>query len=91
MEIKVEFIYEDKTYDIVCLAKDELKSMFDKFIKELNNESQVDEYSFYYEGQKLKNKKTIEKNDLIGGKSKITIKVQKNLKILKCPDCNYND
>jgi hypothetical protein len=38
--------------------------MFDKFIKELNNESQVDEYSFYYQGQKFKedkNKKTIEK------------------------------
>ena len=94
MEIKVEFIYEDRTYNIVCLAKDELKSMFDKFIKELNNGSQIDEYSFYYEGQKLKedkNKKTIEKNDLIGGKSQITIKVQKNLKVLKCPDCNYND
>ena len=94
MEVKIEFIYEDKTYDVVCSAKEDLNSMFKKFIKMLNNESQVEEYSFYYEGQKLKedkNKKTIEKNDLIGDKNKITIKVQKNLKILKCPNCNYND
>ena len=28
MEVKIEFIYDDKTYDVVCSAKEELNSMF---------------------------------------------------------------
>ena len=94
MKVNVDFIYEGKKYNASCSSKDRLNTMFDKFIKILNNESQLEEYSFFFNDEEVKedeNNKTIEGNSLIGGKNEITITVQKNLKIIKCPKCNYND
>ena len=94
MKVNIDFFYEGKKYNVSCSSKDRLNTMFDKFVKELNNESQIEEYSFLYNDEEIKedeNNKTIEGNSLIGGKNEITITVQKNLKIIKCPKCNYND
>ena len=94
MKVNVEFIYEGNKYIASCSSKDRLSTMFDKFLKKLNNESQLEEYSFFVNDEEVKedeNNKTIEGNSLIGGKNEITITVQKNLKIIKCPKCNYND
>ena len=94
MKVNIEFFYEGEKYDISCSSKDRLNTMFEKFVKKLNNESQIEEYSFFFNDEKVKedeNNKTIERNKLIGGKNEITIIVQKNLKIIKCPKCNYND
>ena len=94
MKVNVDFFYEGKKYSVSCSSEDKLNTMFDKFIKILNNESQIEEYSFFFNDEEFKeeeNNKTIGRNSLIGGKNKIIISVQKKLKIIKCPKCNYND
>ena len=90
-EIKATFVYDTKTIDILCSAKDEMKTLFQKFINKFNPESEIKEYIFYYEGKQLDLNSTIENNELISGKDSITITVQKNLRIIKCNICNYND
>lgn len=91
MDIKAIFIYQKKTIEVSCSSKEEMVSLFNKFIKQVNPESNINNYIFYYEGKELGKDSTIEKNELISGKSSIAISVQKNLKIIKCPQCNYND
>ena len=68
-----------------------MKNMFQKFINKLNPESGINDYIFIFEGKKLNHDSTIEKNEFIHGKKEITISVQKNLRIIKCHKCNYND
>ena len=91
MEVKVTFICETKTTQVLCSVKDEMKTMFQKFINKFNSESEIKDYKFYYEGKQLEYNSTIEKNESIGDKKEITITVQKNIRIIKCPICNYND
>lgn len=59
MKVNVDFIYEGKKYNASCSSKDRLNTMFDKFIKILNNESQIEEYSFFSMMKKLKKMKII--------------------------------
>ena len=61
MEIKATFICETKTIQILCSQKDEMKTLFQKFINKFNTESQIKDYIFYYEGEKLDSNSTIEK------------------------------
>ena len=76
MKVNVDFFYEGKKYSVSCSSEDKLNTMFDKFIKILNNESQIEEYSFFFNDEEFKeeeNNKTIGRNSLIGGKNKIII------------------
>ena len=91
MEIKITFIYDTKTIQILCTSKDEIKAMYQKFIDKFNPESEIKDYKFYYEGKQLDDNSTIDNNEIIRGKKELTIIVQKNLRIIKCPTCNYND
>ena len=73
MKVNVDFIYENKKYSVSCSSKDRLNTMFEKFIKKLNNESQIEEYFFYFNDEEVKedeNNKTIEGSNLIGEKMK---------------------
>ena len=91
MEIKVTFIYETRTILVLCSEQDEMTSLFQKFIHKLNPSSTLNNYIFYYEGNILNNSSTIKNNPLLSGKKEFTISAQKNLRIIKCPKCNYND
>ena len=91
MEVKITFIYETRTIIVLCSSKEEISSMLQKFINKLNPETKIKDYIFYYEGNILEPDSIIEKNHLIANKKEITISVQKNLRIIKCPKCNYND
>jgi len=59
MKVNVDFIYENKKYSVSCSSKDRLNTMFEKFIKKLNNESQIEEYFFISMMKKLKKMKII--------------------------------
>ena len=91
MEVKVIFIYETRSILVLCSSKEEINTIFQKFVNKLNPDSKTYDYKFFYEGNILEGDSVIEKNPLIGNKREITISVQKNLRILKCPKCNYND
>lgn len=59
MKVNVEFIYEGNKYIASCSSKDRLNTMFDKFLKKLNNESQLEEYSFFVNDEEVKKMKII--------------------------------
>lgn len=90
-QVRVIFVYETKTIQVLCSYKEEIKKMFQKFINKVNPESKINEYSFYYEGIKLEANTLIEQNQYIAGKNEIVISVIKNLRLIKCPKCDYND
>ena len=90
-QVRVIFVYETKTIQVLCSCKEEIKKMFQKFINKVNPESKINEYSFYYEGIKLEANTLIEQNQYIAGKNEIVISVIKNLRLIKCPKCDYND
>ena len=92
MDVKVMFIYEDKIIQVFSSPEEEMKKLFEKFKNQVNAASEITDYIFYYERNILEpDSTTIAKNNFIGGKSEISISVQKNLRIIKCPLCNYND
>ena len=91
MEVKVIFIYETRSILVLCSSKEEINTVFQKFVTKLNPYSKICDYIFFYEGNILKGDSVIEKNPLFDNKREIAISVQKNLRILKCPKCNYND
>ena len=91
MEVKATFIYETRSILVLSSSKEEINSMLQKFVNKLNPDSKIVDYKFFYEGNLLDTESTIENSPLIGGKNEINISVQKNLRILKCPKCNYND
>ena len=46
---------------------------------------------YYYDGNKLGHESTIKNNKYLSNKNEIVISVQKKLRIIKCPKCNFND
>lgn len=91
MEIKATFIYESKSILILSSEKEEISKMFQKFISKINPNSNIDEYSFFYEGNRLDHNSKIEQNEFISGKKEIIIIAKKKLNIIKCPKCDCND
>ena len=91
MEVKVTFLYLNETIQVICAEKDEMNVMFSKFTNKLNDGSDINHYIYYYEGNKLEHKSTIEKNKYIGHKKDIKITVTKKTRIVKCPRCVCND
>ena len=94
MEVKVTFLYLNKTIQVLCKSDEELDKMFAKFIAKINedkDDSKLDHYIFYYDGKKLGHDSTIEKHKFLSGKREISISVQKKLRIVKCQSCKCND
>ena len=91
MEVKVRFTYLTKIIEVTCKDDEDINKMFAKFVKELKDDSQPTHYIYYYEGNKLGNKGTINNNKYLRGLKDITITVQKKLRMVKCPECVCND
>ena len=88
------FMYANKSFAISCNGKEKLNHMIQKFIKEFNPDSKIIDYIFYYEGKKIETNtydKNIEDNELFGKKQSFIISVEKNIKVIECPKCNYGD
>ena len=81
MEIKVKFIYLDRAIQITCKEDDEMDKMYEQFIKELNDDSKIDHYIYYYDGNKLGHESIIKNNIYLSNKNEIVISVQKKLRI----------
>ena len=82
------FMYAGKSYNIKCQGKDKFRDVVKKFLLEFNPDSEERDYIFKNEGNKIELDQTIEK--LIKNEPFI-IEVEKNIKIIQCPKCNYGD
>lgn len=93
-EIKITFMYANKGISVFCLGKEKIEAMIDKFINKFNPDSKIIDYKFYYEGNLIDPStynQSIEDNELLRKKEFFIISVEKNIKVIKCPDCNYGD
>ena len=85
------FIYSAIPYVIPYIGKETFKEMIIKFIEVFNKESKIHDYNFYYQGQII----DPTTYDLIIKDNKnnesIIITVDKNIKVIECPKCNYGD
>ena len=93
-QINVSFIYIDKPIEILCTGKETINEIIKKFINKFNPDSKIHDYNFYYEGRIIEPKsyeRPIEDYEYFGEKESFIITVEKNIKIIKCPKCIYND
>ena len=93
-EIKVTFMYSKKQILIFCSEEDKIEIMLQKFINKFNPDSKSIDYCFYYEGNLIDKSvfnQSIKENELLGKKESFIISVEKNIKVIKCPKCNYGD
>ena len=90
-KIKVTFRYLDKEIEIFCEGDTKMDEIYGKFVSKLSDGSEVNHYIYFYEGNKLGHESTIEKDKYLSGKTNIKIRVQKKLRIIKCPECKCND
>ena len=84
----ISFMYAGKSYNIKCQGKDKFRDVVKKFLLEFNPDSEERDYIFKNEGNKIELDQSIEK--LIKNEPFI-IEVEKNIKIIQCPKCNYGD
>jgi hypothetical protein len=91
MELDVTFVYEIIKIQIKCSTEDKMKTKFAEFIQQLNPDTEVDDYKFYYDNRILDPNKTFDNcKNIFGGKKDLIITAIKTLRVLKCPKCNYN-
>ena len=91
---KASFIYAKKTFEILCTGKDKFEELFQKFINKFNPDSEIRDYNFYYDGKEIEREiygQTLESNKHFSKKESFVISVEKNIKIIQCPMCNYGD
>ena len=91
---KITFIYLDKLFTISFTSKEKLNIIINKFIKEFNPNSKIIEYNCYYNRKKISSEfyeMTIEENPFFDKLEEYTINVEKNIKVIECPKCNYGD
>jgi len=87
------FVYTTRAISIPCQGKEKLVEVIKKYIDQLNQNSSINDYYFYYDGNKIERsnyEKTIEENKF-GKNESFVISVEKNIKIIQCPKCNYGD
>ena len=87
------FMYAGKSFSIQCKGKDKVIEMIQKFLNKFNPDSKIVEYFFIYEGKKIEPSNyqmSIEENDF-GKKESFILSVEKNIKVIECPLCNYGD
>ena len=89
-DVDVSFVCQRKTYKVKCKITESLDSIFNKFVKLLNNNFISKEFDFYYEGLKLNNDSTA-LNSVIPKTNNINITAEKKIRIIKCPECICND
>ena len=88
------FMYANKSFTIPCNGKEKVNQMIQKFINQFNPDSKIVDYIFYYEGAKIEPntyEQPIDDNELFGKKKSFIISVEKNIKVIQCPKCNYGD
>ena len=90
-DVKVTFFYLNRTIEVFCKSNEEMDKMFGKFISKLGDDSELNQYIFYYEGNKLGHDTTIDKDRYLSGKKDINITAQRKLRMVKCPKCKCND
>ena len=87
------FVYTNKTIKILCQGKEKFVEVIKKYLNEINPNSSIVDYYFYYEGKRIEPsnyEKNIEDNEF-GKNASFIISVEKNIKIIQCPKCNYGD
>lgn len=91
MEVNVIFIYEKRTILIQSKLNEVMNSIYQKFINKLNPDLTINDFDYFYEGEKL-DKNIQNLNDFLKDNEKdITISVEKKTKVVKCPECVCND
>ena len=93
-EIQVLFMYANKHISVFCSGEEKIESMIQKFINKISPESKSIDYNFFYEGTQIDRStfnESIKENKMFGGKNLFIISVEKNIKVIKCPKCNYGD
>ena len=83
------FIYAGKTFNIKCQGKDKFRDVIKKFLMEFNPNSEERDYTFKYERIKIDNYDQPIENFV--KTETFIIEVEKNIKIIQCPKCNYGD
>ena len=87
MEVNVIFIYEKRTILIKSKLNEVMNSIYQKFINKLNPDLTINDFDYFYEGEKL-DKNIQNLNDFLKDNEKdITISVEKKTKVVKCPEC----
>jgi hypothetical protein len=88
------FMFENKqSISIPFQGNEKLVELIKKYIKQINPNSNIVDYNFYYEGKKIERsnyENPIKDNDF-GKNGSFILSVEKNIKIIKCPVCNYDD
>ena len=87
------FVYANKTTSIQCTGGEKVLDMLERYLKKFDPDSKVIDFNFFYEGDKINSedyKKYIEDNQF-GKFDTFIISVEKNIKVIKCPNCNYGD
>ena len=78
------FVYTNRAIPIQCQGKEKLVEVIKKYIAKLNSNSSINDYYFYYEGNKIERsnyEKTIEENEF-GKNESFVLSVEKNIKII---------
>ena len=91
---KITFIYLDRLFSYPYTGKEKLNVIINKFIKEFNPISKIIEYNFFYDRKRISPEyyeKPIEENPYFGKNEDFAINVEKNIKVIECPKCNYGD
>ena len=92
MELKVNFFYQNNSFQIQCSSNDEMVEVLGKFKSKLNPASSIHDYEYYYQGKEFSYESTIAKNLKLNSNNKeITISVKRRVRICKCPNCKCND
>lgn len=87
----VTFIYEKRTFGIQCTLEEEMISIYKKFLSKINPNLTVNDFDFFYEGKKLDIDLQNLRDSVFRDKNDITILAEKKSKIIKCPQCIYNN
>ena len=87
------FMYADKPTTIQCTSKEKVLDIIERFLKKFEPDSKVIDFNFIYNGKKIESKEYknyLEDTDF-GKLDSFIISVKKNIKVIKCPTCNYGD
>ena len=87
----IPFLYAGKSYNIKCQGKDKFKDVVKQFLLEFNPESEERDYIFKNEGNKIERKDYDQSIEKLIKNEPFFIEVEKNIKIIQCPKCNYGD
>ena len=91
MEVNITFIYEKRTISIQCKQNEGINSIYQKFVNKLNPNSSINDFDYFYEGEKLGKKIQNLKDFLQENQKDVNISVEKRTKVVKCPECICND